>query len=201
MSGPSDMKASAREPATTPSDRIFDRATSANERSGEGEKSLLVSKSLQSDPALRQSIDISQAALRARIQTLEASSEEHAKLRERIKNLEESLQRLGRESLERAKVGMEKLAEKYFPKATQHELVVLDGMQPVTHRGGCNSSERAGSAVLPGSPLLAVPPSGSPGGSVRTNGGSAKVHVTKAAIDVPCGKPVATPGDPFRMAL
>jgi len=47
---------------------------------------------------------------------LEAHGDEHEKLRERIKNLEESLQRLGRESLERAKLGMEKLAEKYFPK-------------------------------------------------------------------------------------
>lgn len=50
------------------------------------------------------------------MQSLEASNDEHEKLRERIKNLEESLQRLGEESLERAKLGMEKLAEKYFPK-------------------------------------------------------------------------------------
>jgi len=174
------MKASACAPATTPSDRIFDGATSANEPSGEGEKSLLESKSLQPDPALRHSIDISQAALRARIQTLEASSEEHAKLRERIKNLEESLQRLGHESLERAKVGMEKLAEKYFPKAKPHELEALDVMRPVTHRGGGNS-ERARSAVLPGSPPLHVP-SSSPGGSIHASGGSAEVRVTEATM-------------------
>jgi hypothetical protein len=53
--------------------------------------------------------------LKERMRSLEAG-DEHEKLRERIKNLEESLQRLGRESLERAKLGMEKLAEKYFPK-------------------------------------------------------------------------------------
>merc|ERR1719487_535125 len=51
-----------------------------------------------------------------RMQSNEAHGDEHEKLRERIQNLEESLQRLGRESLERAKLGMEKLAEKYFPK-------------------------------------------------------------------------------------
>lgn len=173
--GPSDMKASAcaPPPAAAASDRTFDRATptSASERSGEGDRSQFESKS--SDPALRQSIDISQAALRARIQTLEASSEEHAKLRERIKGLEESLQRLGRESLERAKVGMEKLAEKYFPSAKQHEPVALDVMRPVTHRGGCNSSERAKSAVLPGGSPPVPLPSSNPSGS-------AEVRVTEA---------------------
>lgn len=39
--------------------------------------------------------------------------DEHEKLRDRIRTLEESLKRLGRESLERAKHGMERLAEKY----------------------------------------------------------------------------------------
>lgn len=57
----------------------------------------------------------SAADLKDRVQSLEAG-DEHERLRERIKNLEESLQKLGRESLERAKLGMEKLAEKYFPK-------------------------------------------------------------------------------------
>lgn len=41
------------------------------------------------------------------------TGDEHEKLRERIRTLEESLKRLGRESLERAKLGMERLAEKY----------------------------------------------------------------------------------------
>lgn len=59
---------------------------------------------------------INNQELKERMQSLEAHGDEHEKLRERIKNLEESLQRLGRESLERAKLGMEKLAEKYFPK-------------------------------------------------------------------------------------
>lgn len=58
---------------------------------------------------------INSQELKERMRSLEAG-DEHEKLRERIKNLEESLQRLGRESLERAKLGMEKLAEKYFPK-------------------------------------------------------------------------------------
>lgn len=60
-------------------------------------------------------------ALRARMSSLEAARDEHEKLRERIAGLEESLQRLGRESLERAKVGMDKLADKYFPKVKQYE--------------------------------------------------------------------------------
>lgn len=64
---------------------------------------------------VRRSI-ITNQELKDRMQSLESSGDEHEKLRERIKNLEESLQRLGRESLERAKLGMEKLAEKYFPK-------------------------------------------------------------------------------------
>jgi len=70
--------------------------------------------------------------LKDRMRSLEAG-DEHEKLRERIKNLEESLQRLGRESLERAKVGMEKLAEKYFPKvrgpgeASQSNVVAVVG--------------------------------------------------------------------------
>merc|ERR1711957_255307 len=58
----------------------------------------------------------SQEALKARIRNLEASGDEHEKLRDRIRSLEESLQKLERESLERAKLGMEQLAEKYFPK-------------------------------------------------------------------------------------
>jgi len=178
-SGPSEMNPPACAFASAPSDRIFDRSPLTVEQSGEGDRSLLERKSLQSDPALRHSIDISQAALRARIQTLEASSEEHAKLRERIKNLEESLQRLGRESLERAKVGMEKLAEKYFPKARQHEMVAMDMNRPVSHRGGCNSSERARSAVLPGSPPLHLP-SSSPSGSIGASGASTEVRVTEA---------------------
>merc|ERR1740130_695794 len=64
---------------------------------------------------VRRSI-ITNQELKDRMQSLESSGDEHEKLRERIKNLEESLQRLGRASLERAKLGMEKLAEKYFPK-------------------------------------------------------------------------------------
>jgi len=72
------------------------------------------------------SVDSSQEALRARIRSLEASGNEHEKLRERIKNLEESLQRLGKESLERAKLGMEKLAEKYFPHTPSDD--VFDGL-------------------------------------------------------------------------
>merc|ERR1712070_1245181 len=51
--------------------------------------------------------------LRHRIQSVDATADEHEQLRERIKTLEESLKRLGRESLERAKLGMERLAEKY----------------------------------------------------------------------------------------
>lgn len=77
--------------------------------------------SLHGDDKMTTSGDITQEALRARIRSLEASSDEHEKLRERIKSLEDSLQKLGRESLERAKVGMEKLAEKYFPKVKQYE--------------------------------------------------------------------------------
>merc|ERR1719231_1715377 len=46
----------------------------------------------------------------------EDRSSEQDKLRDRIRNLEESLQRLGKDNLERAKQGMEKLTEKYFPK-------------------------------------------------------------------------------------
>jgi len=56
-----------------------------------------------------------------RIENQDINNDEHERLRERIKNLENSLQCLGRESLERAKVGMEKLAEKYFPKTRQYE--------------------------------------------------------------------------------
>lgn len=56
-----------------------------------------------------------QEVLRHHIQNLDANGDEHEKLRERIKTLEESLKRLGRESLERAKIGMERLAEKYDP--------------------------------------------------------------------------------------
>lgn len=52
-------------------------------------------------------------ALRHRMQNIDANADEHEKLRERIKTLEESLKRLGRESLDRAKLGMERLAEKY----------------------------------------------------------------------------------------
>jgi len=43
-------------------------------------------------------------------------SSEQDKLKDRIRTLEESLQRLGKDNLERAKQGMEKLTEKYFPK-------------------------------------------------------------------------------------
>jgi len=57
--------------------------------------------------------------------SLESSRDEHEKLRERIMGLEDSLQRLGRESLERAKLGMEKLAEKYFPKVKQYEAMSM----------------------------------------------------------------------------
>lgn len=70
-------------------------------------------------------MESSQEALRARIRSLEASGDEHEKLRDRIRSLEDSLQRLGRESLERAKLGMEKLAEKYFPKVRQYESLGL----------------------------------------------------------------------------
>lgn len=111
--------------------------TSAPDRIASGDVSLFCEDtSFQSDPDFRRSIDVSQAALRARIRSLEASSEEHAKLRERIRSLEESLQRLGRESLERAKLGMEKLAEKYFPKAKQQEAMGLEVPPLSTSREG-----------------------------------------------------------------
>lgn len=59
---------------------------------------------------LKQSHD----ALKERVRNLEVNgSSEHESLRERIRSLEESLHRLGRESLERAKVGMERVAEKH----------------------------------------------------------------------------------------
>lgn len=53
--------------------------------------------------------------LSSHIRSLDATDDEHERLRERIRSLEESLERLGRESLERAKFGMERLAERYFP--------------------------------------------------------------------------------------
>merc|ERR1740121_2917002 len=70
-------------------------------------------------------------AMRVHMNSLEASRDEHEKLRERIMSLEESLQRLGRESLERAKIGMEKLAEKYFPKVKQYEALNVSTPPPI----------------------------------------------------------------------
>jgi len=107
----------------------------------------------------RRSLDMSQEALRARIRSLEASSEEHERLRERIRSLEESLQRLGRESLERAKVGMEKLAEKYFPNAKQCEAMGM--IAPPLSRLGewqlTNNSPSQGLSTWHGMPANTVP--------------------------------------------
>jgi len=47
---------------------------------------------------------------------------EHDKLKDRIRNLEESLQRLSKDSLERTKQDVEKFSEKYFPKGQQGPL-------------------------------------------------------------------------------
>jgi len=142
-------------------------------------------------------------ALRARIASLEISSDEHEKLRERIRTLEDSLQRLGRESLERAKVGMEKLADKYFPKVQQYEALTVTCLRG----GGINTPPYSVGEARPAAsagPLLRLPlaapvvrPTDSGPATLSMATGSSPVHVraccspTRAAVGSP-GVPGST---------
>lgn len=76
----------------------------------------------------------SHEALLQRVRNLEVNGDEHEQLRERIRTLEESLHRLGRESLERAKVGMERVAEKHYLPGQQQPRAVP--RQDAGRRGG-----------------------------------------------------------------
>jgi len=140
---------------------------------------------------LRRGMD-SQELLKERMRSLEAHGDEHEKLRERIKNLEESLQKLGRESLERAKLGMEKLAEKYFPKVRPAPAVGPYAAAPAGYA-------QSASLQTPGLPVNA----GSMPGLLLPAGASAGVAQVRAAyatasVPMPANlamPAVATPAD------
>lgn len=130
--------------------------------------------------------------------SLETSRDEHERLRERILSLEDSLQRLGRESLERAKLGMEKLAEKYFPKVKQYE--ALTASTPPSSNGiplGQGPLLRVPLKVRVVGPMPAVPAQPLTGGAqLRTSMSPPRPHLASPrSLSGHCS-PVCSPGSP-----